>query len=454
MEWMSLLRAVCLLVCCSLFPTYIWAASTPKAAKLPRIKGKPSKRKRKKKKPNRLEFTILPVLNYSTDRGLGFGVYSIIAKFKEGVYPYLWRAYFRLSSTVKLTENGEALFPFHEDFVRLDLPGLDGGRVRLNLRAGFFRFSTTGYYGIGNASQRLIGNGISPELVKPSSYYQIDRIYPEVMLLSRRELWRKGRKRLSSFFGANVVYNVTNFAKGSRLDEDIKAAERGASAHDLFLRDMLRGLRPHARFEAHLGLVYDSRDSEFAPSKGMFHEVSVRGGTAFSSELSYSGLNAKARFFFSIWKDYLVFAVRLIGDVLFGNTPYYELYRYGGLFPDEGPGGGYNIRGTSPQRFYGRGKLIGNAELRSKIFAFDTPVGYIALGLVLFADAGRVWGALSYQDKEVGRIVDGEGAGLQYGFGVGGRLQLGATVVMRADVAYSPSENGNIGFFFLLGHVF
>lgn len=456
-----MVRILCLALAIG-WTSNVWAGTTPntpntknqKSTQTPK-KPSPQPKKFPKKLPaDRMEFTLLPVLNYSSDRGFGFGAYSIIARFREDVSPYLWRLYFRLSATVKLKEDGEAEFPYHEDFVRLDLPGLVGGRLRLNVRAGFFRFSTTGYYGLGNASQRLIGGNTPSSLVKPSTYYQYDRIYPEAMIMARWRLWRKGRKQLNLFYGGSAVYNVTEVRTGTKLAEDIQASMHQRGERGDFLREQLRGLSPHVRLEGTIGLIWDSRDSEFAPSKGMFHELSVRGGTGFSSSLAYVGINAKAHLFLSLWKEYLVLAVRMIGDVLLGNPPLYELTRFGGIFPNEGPGGGFGVRATVPQRYYGRAKWIGNLELRSKIIQLQIWRLRINLGLVAFFDAGRVWGALSYASDTLRQSVDGEDPGIKYSFGGGGRLQLGSTVVLRADVAYSPSEGGNLGFFFILGHMF
>jgi len=414
-------------------------------SKQKRSKAKPKRSSKKRLSPNRTEFSLLPVINYSTDRGFGFGAYSVIAKFKEGYDPYLWRLYFRLSATVKNGENGERIFPYHEDFVRVDLPGLAGGKLRINARAGFFRFLTTGYFGFGNAS--VLDKG------KPRKYYQFDRIYPEAMLITRYRLKNIGKAKVNAFFSGNLLYNITNVLPGSKLAADINQSLKADTPESQFLADMLRGLRAHPQLSAHVGLMYDSRDSEFAPTSGMLHEISIRGGTAFTTQLSYLGLNAKTHFYLSIWKEYLVFAARFIGDVLLGNPPFYELYRYGGLFPDEGPGGGLSVRGTLPQRYYGKMKLVGNVELRSMIFTIRLLSQVFKLGLVAFADAGRVWGDLGYASQALQEQIDGSGLGMKLGFGMGGRLQWGSTVVMRADFAYSPTDQ-NVGFFFLLGHLF
>ena len=406
---------------------------------------KSKKKKSKGPNPNRTEFSALPVLNYTSDRGFGFGAYSVIARFKEKFDPYLWRIYFRFSATVKSDENGETIFPYHEDFVRLDLPGLVGGKLRVNARAGFFRFLTTGYYGFGNASE------LDKSL--PKKHYQFDRVYPEAMLIMRYRLRNFGKAKLNVFFSGSFLYNLTNIFQNSKLAGDLKKSKRGESEEGLFLAKMLRGLRPHGQMALHFGIAYDSRDSEFAPSRGMFHEISVRGGSAFASPLTYAGINTKARFFFSIWKEYLVFAARIIADVLLGNPPFYEQYRFGGLFPDEGPGGGLSVRGTLPQRYYGKIKLIGNVELRSKLITIRLLNQVFNLGLVLFADTGRVWADYAYSSKKLQELIDGTGHGMKLGFGIGGRLQWGATVVMRVDAAYSPTDQ-NTGFFFLLGHLF
>lgn len=400
--------------------------------------------KPKKIRPNRTEFSVLPVLGYSTDRGFRFGAYAVIARFKEGYYPYLWRLYFRLAATVNQTPEGQTIFPMHEDFIRLDFPGLFDGKLRLNLRLGFFRFTTTGYYGVGNNSLKL------PD--KPSSYYQLDRINPEAAVDARIQLLKRGRGVLNLVLGTNLIYNVTNLQDRSQVLDDIRTS-RLDTEKGLFLRNYLRGFSNHFLLRFNAGLLWDSRNHEFAPSAGNLSEIAVRGSGGFDIASPYLGITGNFRFYISLWKEYLVLAVRLLTDVLVGQPPYYELYSYGGLFAQEGPGGGYSIRGVLAQRYYGKIKLIGNVELRSKIIPLTFLGQRFNLGLVAFLDAGRVWADFSYKSSRLQEMIDGATPGIKWAVGGGGRLQWGSTVVMRADVGYSPSDR-NLGVFFVLSHMF
>lgn len=396
--------------------------------------------------PNRREYSILPSINYSTDRGFGFGILGSIAQFQEGIAPYHWRLFFRIFATVKLDDDGVAEFPYHRDVLVFDLRGLAHNKARLLLRAGFFRFSTTGYFGLGNAAIR------DPK--RPRRYYQYERTYPTASAGLFLELWRRGHRKLELYSSLSFMYNTIAIGPNSKLKEDLKRSRRGANDTDLKLQEILRGLRPHTQIKAVLGLLYDSRNHEFSPSQGMFHELSVRAVLpGLAPGMTFAAGHLNLRFFVPIWRSYLVLAVRFMADAIWGNPPLYELYTLGGIDNLEGPGGLDTLRGIKAQRYYGKIKLIGNIELRSVFFDFILWRQHIRLGLLLFADAGRVWLDYNYTNDTTRTAFDGNEHGITLALGGGGRLQWGETFVLRVDVGYSPTDK-DFGFYFWVNHMF
>jgi outer membrane translocation and assembly module TamA len=178
----------------------------------------------------------------------------------------------------------------------------------------------------------------------------------------------------------------------------------------------------------------------------MLHELSVAVGVGVGEELVYGRGNATARFYQSIYEEYLVFAARVMGDVLFGEVPFYELARAGGLTIRDAPGGAEGVRGVPAQRYHGKLKLIGNVELRSKLWWFEIFGQRLNLGAAAFFDAGRVW-----TDWQEHPELDGAGLGLKYGTGGGVRFQWGETFIARIDGAWSPD---GIGFYVEAYHIF
>jgi len=125
-------------------------------------------------------------------------------------------------------------------------------------------------------------------------------------------------------------------------------------------------------------------------------------------------------------------ATRLLGDVAFGGLPLIELTRYGGVEGGSGPGGTRGIRGVPQGRLAGKSKLLANLEVRSFLLPFSIGNQRFCLGMVAFADVGRVWtDAFSASSK------DGDFR-LHWGVGGGPRVRWGDSLLIRADVSYAP----------------
>lgn len=381
--------------------------------------------------PVRLEPGFVPILSGDTDLGVGFGGVGSLARFRPGCAPYCWRLEAMVYLTVKAGEEGVSL-PYHDYYLKLDLPGLLGRRGRLYLALGFGRYSTSGYYGIGNASS------VRDDV--PARFHQYDRIYPRLQLRARFALAR----RLSLMVGGALTYNRISLYPGSLLEQERVSA-------DPLTRSLLRGTRDHLLGELVLGWLWDSRDHETAPTRGMFHELSWRASPALATErgLVYGGLNLTGRFFVALdRRARLVLALRLMSDLLVGQPPFYELASHGGLFPSGAIGGGAAIRGVPLHRYHGKVKLLGNLELRARLLPFRVRSQRFNLGLTAFVDAGR-----SFVDYRPRPELDGDGLGLKLGLGGGARIQWGETFLLRADVAWSPDARP-VGVYVDVGHVF
>jgi hypothetical protein len=380
--------------------------------------------------PVRFEPGFTPIISGDSDLGFGFGGVGSLARFRPECEPFCYRLEAMVYLTVRNGEGGLSA-PYHDDYIKIDFPRLFSPRLRLYAQLSFGRYSTSGYYGMGNAST------FDPTL--SSRTYQYDRIYPQLQTRARVAIV----PHVSLMFGGAFVYNWINLYEGSKLASDLVEG-------DARTRSLLRGVRSHALGELNLGWIWDSRDHEAAPTRGMFHELSFRfsPGLATGGDIAYGGLNATGRFFQSLYRDRLVLAVRAMADLLFGQPPFYELARHGGLFPSGAIGGGAAIRGVPYQRYYGKVKLFANVELRAKLIPLQLRTQRFDIGLTLFADTGR-----TFADYEHSPELDGTGAGLKLGLGGGVRFQWGETFILRADVAWSPDADP-VGVYVDVGHVF
>jgi len=351
------------------------------------------------------ETGILPLVGGDTDIGIGVGAIGSVAMFDSTHHPYRWQVQF---SAFVATKSGPLSPSYEDSYVQLTLPQLLHDKLRVELRPSFTRDTTLPYYGIGN------GIRAQGDTVPGRDFYQ--RIHPAMQALSRWTIYPSW----SVLLGGQYIYNRTETAVDSTLAMDLAAIDPEA-------------LRAHSLLKLETGLVYDSRDSEISPSRGMYHQVTLRVSPGMGEALPYEYEQATAivRFYTTLIPQRMILAIRGVYDQQFGHVPFYELSRYEDT---SAIGGGLAIRGVPAYEFYGRIKAFGNIELRTAITRFEWLDRKFKLGFATFVDAGRLWAGMNNPQP----MLDGSGLGLHYGLGGGIRLQQGQAFVVRADVAWSP----------------
>ncbi len=430
------------------------------------------KRKRKKKKkkgkkgekdPNRLEYGALPAVNYDSDLGFGFGLIGTLAKFAPGYRPYKWRLELLLYATAKQKPGGAGgvEVPFHDDYLDMDFPGLLNNKLRLKAIVGFRRHTTIGYFGLGSAAKaEQPWLGYDPELDEEEfnnarRFHQYDRIYPYGDIWGRINVWDRSnpqyKRRLEVFVGVGFVYSVVNLYPGSRLEQDHQLKQQDTPDGREMAR-LLHGDEDHAVLRGSTGLLIDTRDHEYTPTRGTFTEISIRGAPGVDKGLAYAGFNVNTSWYKSIYKEWLVFGFRGIGDFIVGKPPLWTLTRFGAFLDRPGPGSGWSVRGVPRQRFHGKLKAIGNFELRSMLVRFNISDQRFQIGAVGFADTGRVWA--DYRPVTIDGVpLDGGFTDWALGLGGGLRVKWGETFIVRVDVGHSISMQ-NTGFYIDIGHIF
>jgi hypothetical protein len=378
-----------------------------------------------------LEKALVPIVGGDTDIGIGGGAIGSLARPAPGPIPFRWKLEGAILATFKVHERSPRLeAPFQDAFLLLTLSDLWGDRLRLELRAAFTRETNLRYYGLGNASVEPAGADM------PARDF-FTRVHPAARARARLRAWGP----MHFLVGMMYMHNWIRFGDESTLLRD--NATGSEQVRNLLMIDRRHGL--------HLlegALVFDTRDDEIAPSRGMFHQVEVRISPWQTRALPYryGGLSAQFRFFVPLDQERLVLAVRAVGDVAVGDVPFYELSR---LDETSALGGAKFLRGVPSNRYWGQRKVLGNLELRAMLFGFGLGDSRYRLGMAGFFDSGRVWASW----HEAAPALDGRGLGLKYGVGAGLRLHKGKTFVLRADVAWSPDARPIAGYF-LAGHLF
>lgn len=380
---------------------------------------------------SRRELNLIPIAGGDSDVGVGFGEVGDWARLQPGTGLYRWRLESNAFITFKLRDDHDLIVPFQDYSLLLSQRnwGADK-RWTLDIRAAFTDESTLKFYGLGNASPFPV-----PGFEGRQTEY--GRIHPTLSIETRRAVARG----LYLFFGSVYTHNWLTVPAGGTL----------ATLHDSGPADqraMLGSFGSHGVELLEAGIEYDSRDNEIVTRHGSFHSLQVRYSPRVTSRLpyAYEQVDLTLRGYRTPIQRWLTLSARLVGDVLLGDPPFYELARF-----NQTPAiGGVNaVRGVPAQRYYGKVKLFGNFEARSELLPFRIRSKHLVLGAAAFVDAGRVWTEPGRSHPE----LDGAGLGLKYGIGGGLRLQEGQTFVVRADLAWSPDARP-IGAYFAAGQIF
>ncbi|HMU44763.1 MAG TPA: metallophosphoesterase [Chitinophagaceae bacterium] len=134
-----------------------------------------------------------------------------------------------------------------------------------------------------------------------------------------------------------------------------------------------------------LVMLIDNRNNEIFPTRGMHWRnefVSVAGikngsksFTAFSSDMSlYASMKTPAK---------LVMVMKIGGSKIYGKN--YEYFQTADIGANDG------LYGFRKNRYSGTSSLYGSMEFRIKLFKLNSYILPGTAGLILFADAARVW---------------------------------------------------------------
>jgi outer membrane protein assembly factor BamA len=195
------------------------------------------------------------------------------------------------------------------------------------------------------------------------------------------------------------------------------------------------------------GIIYDTRDLETNPSRGIFAEITNEiSAKALGSQYNFNKTFVHANGYYTLLPK-IFKKVILCGSFGLGYTagaaPFFE-------YPDgwssegdiDGLGGSRTLRGYKQARFAAPVLQYANFELRCRFLQFKALKQNFVLSAVPFFDEGGVWNSFS-------RINHLEN--IRYSEGLGLRIVWNVNTVLRFDYALSKEDKQ---FFFQLGHTF
>ncbi|MFP2909344.1 Omp85 family outer membrane protein [Pyxidicoccus sp. 3LFB2] len=395
----------------------------------------------------------LPLVNFNSDEGFGYGARLLLLDAGDGSQkPYRHSVVAQFFQTTRGVAAHRLL---------MDAPGFLGSAWRVGLDLSLLNERFSPYYGLGGAADydKDFASCDDRDALEDSPdvcpgnpafrglrYYTFDqRTFPSVVLNTRRAVKGPWQVALGYRFRLTKVstrYDADDLgqSRDSRLEEDARAGLltglEGPTQSDTFRTAELTA-----------GLLLDLRDNEPAPTRGMFHELAARGameGTG--SEFRYWGTTLNLRFYHPVVSPRLVAALRLMGDVMGGDVPFFLLSSFGGVEWRDGwggIGGLFTGRGILKHRMQGQVKALVNGELRW-LFLTVTPLKQrVDFTAVAFADAGQVWADLDFRDDGLSRYSGGGGL----------RISWENNFIIRADYGVSPSD-GTSAFYLDFNHLF
>jgi len=424
--------------------------------------------KKEEKLKKGFSFGALPVVAFDTDIGFKYGALVNLYDYGDGTnYPeYDHSLYLEWSRTTK----GNGINQIIYDSERL-IP-----KMRVTAEVSYMTEKALNFYGF---------NGYK-------SYYNPDFEDDQNEDYISRVFYRHDRKslRLKTDFQGNIIgeklrwlagiaYHGTNISSVDidKLNKGKDEADKLPDTLGIFDYYKKWGVLPSDQFDGgnngflRFGLIYDTRDIEANPSKGLWEEVIMTvAPKAFGFESFTTSLLLLHRQYFTLFPGRLSFAYRLgYQTKLSGDNPYYLLpYISDSKNIRDGFGGAKTMRGILRNRVVGDGVAFGNFELRWKVIKTVIANQNIYVALSAFTDMGRVVDPFSLNLSGVPDNIlinsktynpqtwfDYEDEALHIGYGGGLRIALNENFIVAFDYGIAANEaDGESGLYIALNWLF
>ncbi len=177
-------------------------------------------------------------------------------------------------------------------------------------------------------------------------------------------------------------------------------------------------------------LIYDTRDSIFAPREGMLATLSAKESVAISGSNTFGRAEANIQKFHPVGEKSTLALMGKVGTNFHGDAPYFAQYHLGGM---------RSMRGfTQGAAGNGMGMMMATAELRTPIPLMDKITEntfFNDMRLVAFMDAGKILSPNLVDD-----VYKYPGYGISTGLGL--RIYIPGMGPVKLDYGYPLSALG------------
>lgn len=398
----------------------------------------------------------LPSVAYNSDTGFQYGALANIFFYGDGkIYPdYYHNVYVEWNHTTK----GAGLTQLTYDSKYL-IPG-----IRVTADLSHVVKNAWGFYGFNGAESQYNASWVD----KTSADYKNPFYYA----------FKRNQLRFTANFQGNITdktlrwlggLGVMNFTVGSASTTtawDTTGYNSTATLYDDFVtwgaitpEEANGGLVTYLKG----GIVYDTRDNEACPMKGLWEELLLTYAPKFLGEGGgWLQLSAIHRQYFTLVPDKLSLTYRLAYQgILAGTQPFYLQ----GNIPDsrnnrDGIGGSKTVRGIMGSRLVGDGYLYGNLEARWKIVRFKWIGQSWYFGINPYLDAGMVVQPYQYDKtgipmEDVDDYLTGNNETVHLAYGLGIKLAMNENMILSVDYGFAGSQNdGSTGLYIGLGYLY
>ena len=447
-----------------MFVSFDAVAAEPKTEKKAKAKSEKADTEKKSTVKKGWNFAPFPSIGYNSDTGFQIGALCEIFDYGDGsTYPgYRHKFNVDLSWTTK----DQIKLHFFYDSKYL-IP-----KVRLTFAATYILAQMYPFMGFNGAAAPYFTDLASgKKQMNRVAMYNVRRNSMRIMADFQGDILPKFRWAAGISYWWYDIENVSVKKKGKPA-YDVVANEylQNQGIDYASLWQLYQGVGLIRQNEAtgghHLelkaGLVYDSREHEADPSRGIWAELYAYGSPDILNGRGKDGyhylkLAAHFRHYVPIWKDKITFAYHLAYQgKLAGNAPYYTLQNINTLYLrqiiSDGLGSINTVRGVPYNSVIGDGYAWANFEMRFKIVSFRFIKQNFYLATNPFFDLGACVqqyrldemkalraahdaGDTTLSDAEMNLIYTGEPRKLHMSAGLGLKLAMNRNFILSAEVA-------------------
>jgi len=426
-----------------------------------------TREKKVAKTPTGLSFGGLPTISFDADMGFQYGGLVSVYDYGDGTaYPSYRQMmkveisrYTKGSGTNQLFYDAKNLLPHH---------------LRLTADLSYLTEKSLDFYGFNGYQSRYVKDFTdkdSPDYITRVFYRDLRKMFRLTADLQGQITGNKFRW-LAGFGIMNM--------KSGRVDFD--AINKGKNDEDkltdtvtLFDKYVGWGIISQAEKDGgnanflKAGLVYDTRDNEANPMKGMWSEALVTYAPKFffNPEFSYAKLVLIHRQYFTLVKNKLSFVYRLgYQGTIGGDAPFfmqpYMLSSYSSITKTDGLGGAKTLRGIMRDRVVGDGVAYGNLELRWKFLTTHIGKQNLYLALNGFSDFGMVVQEVKIDKSKISAADQARYFDFSYekdklhpSLGAGLRVALNENFILAIDYGFATNkQDGLKGLYINIGNLF